>query len=181
MKKQLVLIFSLLISFNSYGEELNSLFGMTLLDNAEKYVSSKYINSNKFKYSETNDDFYYLLITDNIKTKSPYATAYRLILDNANRIHRIYGEHDFVNLDICQAVRKDILSKLENKYQIDFTFMERVYPDFSTYFNSHFNSLGDEYRIQCRLWHEDSSSKLQIAIDSKDLVLSIYEYYNSGL
>ena len=48
MKKLLILLFSILISLNSYGGELNSLFGITLFDNAEKYVSSDYIDSNKF-------------------------------------------------------------------------------------------------------------------------------------
>ena len=53
MKKLLILLFSLLISFNSYGAELNTLFGITLYDNAEKYVSSNYIDSNKYKNLET--------------------------------------------------------------------------------------------------------------------------------
>jgi TolB protein len=39
MKKLLVLLFSLLISFNSYGEELDSLFGISLYDNAEPVFS----------------------------------------------------------------------------------------------------------------------------------------------
>jgi hypothetical protein len=183
MKKLLLTLLIPLIAVSSvsYGEELNSLFGISLYANAEKYVSSNYIDSNKFKYNETNNEFYSLIITDKIKTKSPYASQYRIIFDNAKRVHRIYGEQDFINLDICQAVRKDILSKLEVKYQINFEYAERVYPNFETYLNAHINSLGDEYRIQCRLWHADSSSKLQIFIQSKVLINEVSEFYNTGL
>ena len=41
-----------IISSASYEEELNSLFGVALYDNAEKYVSSNYINSNKLSMSQ---------------------------------------------------------------------------------------------------------------------------------
>ena len=58
MKKLLILLFSILISFNSYGGELNSLFGITLNDTAEKYLSSNYINLNKVKDNETLDGFF---------------------------------------------------------------------------------------------------------------------------
>ena len=181
MKKLLLLLFSILISFNSYGAELKSLFGISLYESAEKYVSINFINSNKYKYSETNDDFYYLDITDKIKTKTPYANEYKIIIDNANRVHRVYGRSDLNNLDICQAIRKDIFSNLEDKYQIDFKFFQRNFPEFSTYFNSHMNRSGDEYRIQCRLWNSDSSTILQIIFDSEVLAKSIYEFYTSGL
>ena len=76
MKKLLILLFSILISSNSYGEELNSLFGITLNDNAEKYVSSNYIDSNKFKVDETISGYFDLDITDKIETKSPYFSTY---------------------------------------------------------------------------------------------------------
>ena len=48
MKKLLILLFSILISLNSFGDEIKSLFGITLYDNAEKHVSSNYIDSNKY-------------------------------------------------------------------------------------------------------------------------------------
>ena len=60
MKKLLIPLFSILISLNSYGIELDSLFGITLNGNAEKYISSNYINSNKQKNHETLDGFYNL-------------------------------------------------------------------------------------------------------------------------
>ena len=181
MKKLLALLFSLFVSLGSYGEEIKSLFGIALYDNAEEYFSSDYINLNKYKYSETNDDFYYLDITYKIKTKSPYATDYKIIIDNINRIHRVFGYSDFINLDICHAVRKDILSKVEDKYETNFIFIERNYPKFSIYLNSNIDSAGNEYRIQCRFWNEDSSSALMVLLDSEVLADSIHNFYNSGL
>ena len=103
---------SILISFNSYGEELNSLFGITLNDNAEKYVSSNYIDSNKYKHNETIDGYFSLIITDKIKTKSPYVSFYALTIDSNNKVHKVYGDEDFMNLEICLAIQKDLLSKL---------------------------------------------------------------------
>ena len=49
MKKLFVTIFlsSVLLSPVSYGAGLNSFFGITLNDNAEDYVSSNFIESNK--------------------------------------------------------------------------------------------------------------------------------------
>jgi len=183
MKKLLLTFLLPLIALSSvsHGEELNSLFGISLYDNAEKYVSSNYIDSNKFKNEETITNYYDLFITDKIQTKSPYSSQYRITIDNNNVVHRIYGEQEFINLDICQAVRKDLLSRLEDKYQINFKYHERVYPDFSVYFNAHETNLNDEFIIQCRFWHQDSSIKLQILFQSIDLRKSVYEFYNSGL
>ena len=87
MKKLLVLLFSLLISFNSYGEELDSLFGISLYDNAEKYVSSSYIDSNKIKNAETLSGYFDISITDKIKNKSPYASEYWISIDINNVVH----------------------------------------------------------------------------------------------
>ena len=55
MKKLLLTLLIPLITFSavSYGEEINSLFGINLNDDAEKYFSSNYIDSNKYRYTET--------------------------------------------------------------------------------------------------------------------------------
>ena len=78
MKKLLLTLLLPLITLSSvsYGEEIKSLFGITLYDNAEKYVSSNYINSNKVKNTETIEGYFDLNVTDKIKTKSPYAITY---------------------------------------------------------------------------------------------------------
>ncbi|MDA9357507.1 hypothetical protein N9R34_01410 [Candidatus Thioglobus sp.] len=181
MKKLLILLFSILISLNSYGEELNSLFGITLYDNAEKYVSSNYINSNKYRYTETISGYFNLTITDKIKSRSPYASNYLISVNNNNKIHRIYGDQDFINLEICQAVQKDLSSKLEKKYQFDFNYEEVPYPTFKIYTNYHYFISGTRYGIQCKEIYSDSSVILQISIRSKEILKAVREFYDSGM
>ena len=180
MKKLLVLLFSILISFNSYGEELNSLFGITLYDNAEKYVSINYIDSNKFDHKESFDNYYNLSITDKIKTKNPYASRYLLTIDNNNIVHQIYGDANYINLDICQAVRKDLLSQIEEKYQIKLKYAEKSFPEFKRYENYH-ATLDNYFAIQCKETYSDSSIRLQIIFRNAVLGKAITEFYETGI
>ena len=110
MKKLLLLLFSLLLSFNSFGEELDSLFGISLYDNAEKYVSSSYIDSNKIKNAETLSGYFVIGITDKIKNKSPYASDYEIGIDSNNVVHSISGAREIANLSICQEVLETLSS-----------------------------------------------------------------------
>ena len=181
MKKLLLLLFSILFSFNSYGEELKSLFGITLYDNAEKHVSSNFIDSNKFDHDESSDNYYYLIITDNIKTKSPYASRYLVIVDNYNIVHQIYGDADYINLDICQAVRKDLLSQIEEKYQIKFKYGEKSFPEFKRYTNYHYTSSGNYFTIQCKETYSDSPIKLQVIFRNAVMSKAINEFYETGI
>ncbi len=181
MKKLLVLLFSILISFNSYGEELNSLFGITLYDNAEKYVSSNYIDSNKFDHDESFDNYYYLIITDKIKTKNPYASTYLVVIDNDNIVHQIYGDANYSNLDICQAVRKDLLSEIEKKYQIKLNYSEKSFPRFKRYANYHYTSSDNYFTMQCKETYSDSSIKLQIIIRNAVISKAMDEFYSTGI
>ena len=183
MKKLLLtLLLSLsIISPASYGEEINSFFGITLNDNAENYVSSNYIDSNKYKHNETIDGYFGLRITDQIKRKSPYVSYYIINIDNNNRIHKIYGAHDFINLEICQSVQKDLLSKLEEKYEIKSKYHETSYPEFIRYGNYFYTSSGNYFSLQCRRSHSKSSAKLQISVTTEVLMNAVHEYYNSGL
>lgn len=146
---------------NSNGEELNSLFGITLNDNAENYVSSNYINSNKYKNKETIEGYFDLDISDKITAKSPYASEYKITIDRDNRVHMIYGDDDALNLDLCLEIHKDLLSLLEEKYQIDFESFEESLPKFRKYLNYHWTNLG-VFGIQCRETYADSSSSRQI-------------------
>jgi hypothetical protein len=181
MKKLLLLLFSLILSFNSYGKELNTLFGITLYDNAEKYVSSDYIDSNKFKNDETIDGYFTLVITDEIKTKSPYASWYQIIIDNDNKVHRIYGDSEFTNLDICQAVLKDLISKFEKKYTMNFEYFDESFPDFKIYSHWQFADIDNTIRIQCRESYHDSSTLLQMMLTTFVLGEAVNEFYDSGL
>ena len=100
-----------IISSVSYGEELNSLFGITLYENAEKYASSDYIDSNKFKNTETIKGYFDLDITDKIKEKSPYVSKYKITVDINNIVLSVYGQKDYDNLSICQAVQETLVSR----------------------------------------------------------------------
>tara|TARA_B100000959_G_scaffold197373_1_gene206453 strand:+ start:215 stop:763 length:549 start_codon:yes stop_codon:yes gene_type:complete len=182
MKKLLILLLLPLsiISSASYGEEVKSLFGINLNDDAEKYVSRNYIDSNKYKYTETISGYFNLEIDDAIK-RSPYASEYLISINNDNIIHRIYGDQDFINLEICQAVQKDLSPKLEEKYQFDFYYAETPFPTFKIYANYHYFISGTHFAIQCKETYSDSSVLLQISIRSKDLMEAIREFYDAGM
>ena len=126
MKKLFILLFLIPISFNSYGEELNGLFGITLYDSAEKYVSSNYIDSNKKVHSESYGNYYDLIITDKIETKSPYASRYVVVIDDNNIVHQIYGDANYINLEICQAVKKDLLSQIEKNTKLNLSMLKNL-------------------------------------------------------
>ena len=181
MKKLLILLFSLLISLNSYGEELKGLFGINLYDNAEKYVSSNYIDSNKLKNEETIEGYFNLNITDKIKTKSPFLSDYWITIDNDNRIHQIYGADDVVNLDICLEIQKDLLSGLEERYKIEFDDYERSYVTFRKYAKQHWTDSGSVLSVQCKKSYEKSFAVRQIYLKSRLLSQANTDFYDSGL
>ena len=181
MKKLHVLLFSLLISFNSFGEELDSLFGISLYDNAEKYVSSSYIDSNKIKNIETLSGYFDISITDKIKNKSPYASDYWIVIDSNNIVHSIRGEREIANLSICQEVLETLSSSLEERYEIDFQYWEPTMPTFKIYAYYHHSIGGDYFAIQCNEDYESSLIKSQIYLDSEVFSEAVNEFYNSGL
>ena len=170
-----------IISSATYGEELNSLFGITLNDNAEKYVSSNYIDSNKFKNTETIKGYFDLDIADKIKEKSPYVSKYKITVDINNIVHSVYGQKDYANLSICQAVQETLLSTLEEKYNIDFEYWEPSFPEFKVYSHFHHTSSDDYFAIQCNEDFEDSSILLQIYLDTAVLGKATTDFYDSGL
>ena len=181
MKKLLILLFSILISLNSYGEEINSLFGITLNENAEKYASSNYINSNKLKNTETLSGYYDLSMTDKIKTKSPYASEYYFTIDTNNIVHSITGFEEYANLKNCQAVLETLTLSLEKRHEIDFLYFEPSFPTGKKYAHYHYTTSGNYFEIQCNENFEDSSIVMQTYLDSYLLVEAFNEFYNSGL
>ena len=170
-----------IISSATYGEELNSLFGITLNDNAENYVSSNYIDSNKSKDNETIEGYFDLNITDKIKTKSPYASSYWVVIDSDNRIHQIRGSDDVVNLEICLEIQKDLFSTFEEKYQVDFDYWEKSLPKFKKYSRYHWTDSNNIISIQCTKVYEETSAKRQIYLRSGLLSQAITDFYDSGL
>jgi len=170
-----------IISSASYGEEINSLFGITLYGNAENYVSSNYIASNKVENQETIEGFFDLGITDDIKTKSPYITNYWISIDDNNTIHEIYGENELINLDICKAVKEYLSSKREEKYQIDMEYSETPYASFKIYSYYYYDNENDYFTIQCKETFGTTLVYLQIYTSSIALGVAKDEYYESGL
>ena len=170
-----------IISSASYGEELNSLFGITLYENAEKYVSSNYINSNKVKNTETIKDYFDLNFIDKIKEKSSYVSDYWIVIDNNNSIHQIYGQREYTNLSTCQSILETLSSSLEERYEIDFEYWNPTFPDFEVFSYYHHTSSKNYFAIQCNKEHYKSSVLLQIYIDSRRLFNKKKEFYDSGL
>ena len=181
MKKLLTLLISVLVSFNSNGEELNSLFGLSLYENAEEYVSSSYIESNKVAHGETLGGYFALSVTDKIMSKNPYASEYIIVIDINNDIHSIAGTKEFPYLSICQDALETLSSALEESYEIDFDYWEPTMPTFKIYSHYHRTGSGDYYAIQCNEDYEDSSIVSQIYLDSKALTEAINEFYKVGL
>jgi len=181
MKKLLTLLISVLVSFNSNGEELNSLFGLSLYENAEEYVSSSYIESNKVAHGETLGGYFALNVTDKIMSKNPYASEYIIVIDINNDIHSIAGTKEFPYLSICQDALETLSSALEESYEIDFDYWEPTMPTFKIYSHYHRTGSGDYYAIQCNEDYEDSSIVSQIYLDSKALTEAINEFYKVGL
>ena len=181
MKKLLVLLFSILISFNSYGIELNTFFGISLNDNAEKYVASNYIDSNKYKNTETSGGYFNLVVTDKIKSKNPYFSFYLIVIDNNNKIHSIYAHYEFDNMEICQTVHKSLLEEIESKYGFKTFYDEKPYPTFKISSNSYLTDVGNYFSLQCKEIYDDESSMLQIILDTSEMSDTIDAFYESGM
>ena len=180
MKKLLILLFSLLISFNSNGKVLDSLFDITLNDNAEKYFSSNYINSNKRKNHETLDGFYNLDITDKIKTKNPYFSNYLLTLDMNNNIHSIDGYENYSEINRCLEFLETLTSSLEERYDIDFEYEETFFPNGVRYEYSSLMNSDSGFVTQCN--EEDKQSHLMIIyLETRELSDARTKFYDSGL
>ena len=183
--KQLFILFVFLNSVSSsWGiEKIDNLFEITLNDNAEKYVSSSYIDSNKYKHPEVIEGFYNLDITDKIKTKNPHFSYYVITIDNNNRIHRVYADDELKNNDICLAVKDSLSSKFEIKYQFKFQSGEQSYSDFKISADYHYiyGSIAEYLSIQCKDVYENTSSYFQIYLQTLKLGSAIDEFYDFGL
>ena len=180
MKKILILLFSILISFNSLGVELDRLFGISLYENAGNYVSSNYIDSNKIKHRETHGDYFNVDFSEVIPEKSPYFSFYRVTINN-NKIHSIYGAYEFDNLSRCQDVQKSLLSDLKIKYQIETQYSDISYPEFKIYTDVYITDSNNYFALQCKETYPSTTYDLQMFLDSSDLDGAIRKFYDSGL
>jgi hypothetical protein len=180
MKKLLILLFSILISFNSYAGELNSLFGITLNDNAEKHFSISYVESFKSENADTLDGYFDVFVTDLIEVKSPYFLEYVITTDINNNIHAITGLEVYENIDRCKAVLETLSSLLKERYEVDFEYWEPSFPSGKKYEYYFYNSLDNYFGIQCK---EDDNFPIimMIYIESKDYATDVNKFYESGL
>jgi len=181
MKKLLVLLFSILISFNSYGEELKGFFGIDLYDNAEKYVSSNYIKSTKQKDTETHNGYFYINITDKITSKSPYFSEYWLTIDLNNNIHSIESNEEYADIKRCQEFLETLASSIEEIHGINFEYDEVFFPKGKRYRYTLFTSSNNYLSLQCNENDDLSYHGMMLYLDSQDLLDARNEFYNSGL
>ena len=180
MKKLLILLFSILISLNSNGKVIDSLFDITLNESVENYISSDYINSNKEKNHETIDGFYNLYVTDEIKTKNPYFSEYWLTLDMNNTIHSIEGYEYYSDIDRCVKFLETLSSSLKEKYNIDFEYEETFFPDGVRY--EYFSQISSDSAIVTQCNEEDNKSHLMIVyLETIELSDARTKFYESGL
>ena len=84
-------------------------------------------------------------------------------------------------MDICRAVRKDLLSQIEEKYQIKFKYGEKSFPEFKRYANYHYTSSGNYFTIQCKETYSDSPIKLQVIFRNAVMSKVINEFYETGI
>ena len=152
---------------------------MSLYDNAEKYISSNYIDSNKIKNQETHIGYYDLDISDQITENSPYASNYWFVLDKNNIIHSIYGDREVEDLSNCLAIIETLSERIEDNYEIEFEYWEPSFPGFRTYSYYHYNILDAYYAIQCKEEFETSQIILQIYFDTNDYADSRDAFYDS--
>ena len=182
MKKVLILLFSLMISFNSFGGDIKSLFGITLNDTAEKYVSSNYINSNKVKDNETLDGFFSLYSTDIITAINPYFAEYWLTIDINNNIHSIQGSEGYASINRCNEFLETLSSSLEERYEVDLEYDETSFPSGKSYRYSYYSSLNNYFAVQCNGDDDELEfNGMIIYLDSEDLLEARNKYYDSGL
>lgn len=181
MKKLFILLFSILVSYNSHGDEIISIFGLTLYDNAEDFYSSSYINSNRYKNDETIEGYFDLNISDKIKSKSPYFSTYYITINDDNYVNSIYGHYKYTNLDICLAVNKSLLTELEEKYRFESEYFEEPYPTFKLNGNFHWTPSDNYFSLQCKENYSDGSVLSQIILHSRDFAYALNKFYDSGL
>jgi len=150
------------------------LFGIKLFDNATKYVSSEYIESNKNKYRETISGFYTLYMGDRVS--SVYFDKIFIHIDDFNIIHTIYGKRIYPSEDRCITFLKELVSKLETKQQIQLDYVELDYGTFSLK-RYHKWVSNMSINIQCNYRYDPIEHSMLRFIRSEDIVDAIEEFY----
>jgi len=170
------------ISPPSYAEELTSLFGITLHDNAENYVTKEYIENYKHKDYETSGGYYGLDVTDSVPNKNLFfADYYDITLDDSNIIHSIVSGSEMGGLDWCLEARDGLILTLERKYQMEFKDWEDTLLQFKTYLRYDYTNNNDLIGVQCKVHHDNSFITLQIRFAGKAYRKAVNDFYETVL
>ena len=174
------IIFFITFVSSAKSEEFSALFGLKLQDNVEEHFNLDTINYNKYKNTETVENFYDVDITNIIKKKSPQIETYEITLDNNSQIQGIYGTNLLDTIINCnERVMPSIITIFENKYSLNFEYFENSYTNFNIYSNQTYDYNGNLFRVQCNETI-DGQVFLQIAYQSTELLDAVEIFYNQG-
>ena len=180
---KLTLISSFLIIFNtysSYSAEFNSLFGIKLYVDAEKYFGKKFVNSNKSKNQETHKGFYDINVTEKINDKNPFLSSYWVVLDEKNFIKQISSQQEILDLEKCMDFKDQLTKIFTQKYTFYFQKKEFTHKDFYTHVN--YSSIDDNKYLSLKCVDTFSSKKINLIIsyESKVYRNRKKEFYETG-
>ena len=159
----------------AYSEGIDNLFGIKLFDNATNYVSSEYIENNKYKHRESITGFWSLNISH--KASSPYFDEFFITIDDFNVIHEVIGQKVYPSEDRCLTFMYKLYEQLETRKQIKFNSREDDYGDFKvTQYGAWKNNV--HIGILCHYAFDPVDNTMVYHINSKTLSDAKVEYYN---
>jgi len=157
----------------AYSQNVDELFGIKLLDNATKYVSSEYIENNKYKHSESITGFWSLKITSNVS--SPYFERFTIHIDDYNKIHTILGAMDYNSKDRCVTFLENLKETVETKKKIEF---EKTEDDYGLWMKTMYFNRNDNIFIQCNHTFDPVEDKMIYYVMTEEIIVAIRKYYN---
>ena len=181
--KNFYLIFFILIFFISktvYPFEFDSLFGLKLHVDSEKYFERSFIQSNKFGNKETHYGFYDLEVTEKIIEKNPFLSNYWVVLDSNNFIKQISAEEEIIDLNKCTKFKEQLIKIFISKYTFNFNKREYTHKDFYTH--SDFAMAGENNFLSVKCVENFSPKKVNLIIsfETKLYRNRKKEFYESG-
>jgi len=172
-----LVFFVLMFSIHyAHSQNIDELFGIKLFDNATNYVSSEFIEINKFKHRETISGFSVLYLGD--KASSTYFDDIYIIIDDYNIIHAVQGDKEYHSIDRCVTFLEKLVSKIETRKQIEFAFEER---DYGTFLIKRYTTWENDtsVNVQCNEDFDPIRNLMIHFIRSNELIGAINEYYDN--
>ena len=159
----------------AHSQNIDELFGIKLFDNATNYVSSEFIENNKYKNKETKAGFWGLNITT--KVSSPYFDIFFITIDDFNVIHQISGERDYFSEDRCLDFLTKLVKRNENRKQVKFKLYENDLGKFRFkkyyVYENNFN-----LNIMCGHKYDPIADFMATYLRSDEMNNAINEYYD---